>query len=60
MPTARLQADPYADAATDRLPFLLQLGWGLGTLGLTAFMVGSYLLLRFMTDYMGVPAAIAS
>lgn len=42
-----------------RLPFLLQLGWGLGTMGLTAFMVGSYLLLRFMTDYMGVPAAIA-
>jgi GPH family glycoside/pentoside/hexuronide:cation symporter len=28
-------------------------------MGLTAFMVGSYLLLRFMTDYMGVPAAVA-
>ncbi len=38
---------------------MLQLGWGLGTMGMTAFMVGSYLLLRFMTDYMGVPAAIA-
>lgn len=48
-----------ADPRTDRLPFLLQFGWGLGTMGLTAFMVGSYLLLRFMTDYMGVPAAIA-
>lgn len=46
-------------ASTERLPFSLQLGWGLGTMGMTAFMVGSYLLLRFMTDYMGVPAAIA-
>lgn len=35
------------------------IGWSLGTLGLTAFMVGSYLLLRFMTDYMAVPPAIA-
>jgi GPH family glycoside/pentoside/hexuronide:cation symporter len=43
----------------DRLPLRLQLGWGLGTLGLTAFMVGSYLLLRFMTDYMAVPPALA-
>jgi GPH family glycoside/pentoside/hexuronide:cation symporter len=41
------------------LPFGLCFGWGLGTLGLTAFMVGSYLLLRFMTDYMGVPPALA-
>ncbi len=41
------------------LPLSLYFGWGLGTLGLTAFMVGSYLLLRFMTDYMGVRAALA-
>lgn len=36
-----------------------QLGWSIGTLGLTTFMVGSYLLLRFMTDYMAVPPAVA-
>lgn len=41
------------------LPLLTCLGWGLGTLGLTAYMVGSYLLLRFMTDYMAIPAELA-
>jgi GPH family glycoside/pentoside/hexuronide:cation symporter len=50
-------ASPTAKA--DRLPLSLQFGWGLGTLGLTAFMVGSYLLLRFMTDYMAMPPALA-
>jgi len=45
--------------SSGRLSFRTQFGWGLGTLGLTAFMVGSYLLLRFMTDYMAVPPAIA-
>jgi len=48
---------PTAPAA--KLPLSLYFGWGLGTMGLTAFMVGSYLLLRFMTDYMGVPPAVA-
>ncbi len=57
--TQSSDADVSGHGQTERLPFLLQLGWGLGTLGLTAFMVGSYLLLRFMTDYMGVPAAVA-
>lgn len=42
-----------------RLPFGIYFGWGLGTLGITAYMVGSYLLLRFMTDYMAVPAEVA-
>jgi GPH family glycoside/pentoside/hexuronide:cation symporter len=42
-----------------KLPLSLYFGWGLGTMGLTAFMVGSYLLLRFMTDYMAVPPAVA-
>lgn len=41
------------------LPLLTCVGWGLGTLGLTAYMVGSYLLLRFMTDYMAIPAGLA-
>lgn len=41
------------------LPLLTCFGWGLGTLGLTAYMVGSYLLLRFMTDYMAIPAELA-
>lgn len=41
------------------MPLSLSFGWGLGTLGMAAFMVGSFLLLRFMTDYMGVPAALA-
>lgn len=41
------------------MPWTLYVGWGSGTLGLTAFMVGSYLLLRFMTDYMGVAPALA-
>lgn len=50
---------PQSSAAGGRLPLSLQFGWGLGTLGLTAFMVGSYLLLRFMTDYMGLPPALA-
>ncbi|CCA92877.1 MULTISPECIES: MFS transporter [unclassified Novosphingobium] len=41
------------------LPLGIYFGWGLGTLGITAYMVGSYLLLRFMTDYMAVPAEVA-
>lgn len=48
-----------AGSAASRLPLSLQIGWSLGTLGITAYMVGSYLLLRFMTDYMAVPAEIA-
>ena len=53
-------SDPATDPAGDRdLPLQLYIGWGLGTLGVTAYMVGSYLLLRFMTDYMAVPAAVA-
>lgn len=50
---------PVVPCKSEPLPFLLNFGWGLGTLGLTAFMVGSYLMLRFMTDYMGMPAALA-
>jgi GPH family glycoside/pentoside/hexuronide:cation symporter len=45
--------------AAPPLPLLTCFGWGLGTLGLTAYMVGSYLLLRFMTDYMAIPAEVA-
>jgi GPH family glycoside/pentoside/hexuronide:cation symporter len=41
------------------LTFGLYFGWGLGTLGLTTFMVGGFLLLRFMTDYMGISPAMA-
>lgn len=41
------------------MPLSLYFGWGLGTLGITTFAVGSFLLLRFMTDYMAVPAAVA-
>lgn len=41
------------------LSLKLYIGWSIGTLGVTAFMVGSYLLLRFMTDYMAVPPAVA-
>lgn len=53
-------APPPAPARTgEKLPLSLYFGWGLGTLGLTTFMVGSYLLLRFMTDYMDVPPALA-
>ncbi|QBM75129.1 MFS transporter [Sphingomonas sp. AAP5] len=55
--SSRSQFFPPPTAA--RLPLALQFGWGLGTLGLTAFMVGSYLLLRFMTDYMAMPPALA-
>lgn len=48
------------DESDDRpLSLRLYVGWSLGTLGLTSFMVGSYLLLRFMTDYTAVPPAIA-
>ncbi|CAN5163580.1 MFS transporter [soil metagenome] len=50
---------PISAPADDRIPFRIAFGWGLGTLGLTAFSVGSYLLLRFMTDYMALPAALA-
>ncbi|WP_230293600.1 MFS transporter [Croceicoccus sp. Ery5] len=42
-----------------KLPLSLSIGWSLGTLGVTAYMVGSYLLLRFMTDFMAVPAEVA-
>jgi glycoside/pentoside/hexuronide:cation symporter, GPH family len=57
--TASIVSDPVDDGRPPRLPFLLNLGWGLGTLGLTAFMVGSYLMLRFMTDFMAMPPALA-
>lgn len=42
-----------------RMPGVLYFGWGLGTLGITSFAVGSFLLLRFMTDFMAVPPATA-
>jgi glycoside/pentoside/hexuronide:cation symporter, GPH family len=42
-----------------RMPGVVYFGWGLGTLGITSFAVGSFLLLRFMTDFMAVPPAIA-
>jgi len=51
-------ADPTHPQAPP-LPLSVCIGWSLGTLGLTTFMVGSYLLLRFMTDYMAVPPAVA-
>ena len=56
------QPDPSAAQSLEAappMPLKLYIGWSLGTLGLTSFMVGSYLLLRFMTDYMAVPPAIA-
>ncbi len=53
--TAASQTDPRSE----RLSLRICVGWSLGTLGLTTFMVGSYLLLRFMTDYMAVPPAVA-
>jgi glycoside/pentoside/hexuronide:cation symporter, GPH family len=48
-----------ADPPRSTMSWPLYVGWGFGTLGLTSFMVGSYLLLRFMTDYMGVAPALA-
>jgi GPH family glycoside/pentoside/hexuronide:cation symporter len=56
LPTSSTDRD---DARPAPLSFALCFGWGLGTLGLTTFMVGGFLLLRFMTDYMGIAPALA-
>lgn len=63
MSSSKIASDretPQHGKATEAdLPLSIYIGWSLGTLGVTAYMVGSYLLLRFMTDYMAVPAALA-
>jgi GPH family glycoside/pentoside/hexuronide:cation symporter len=51
--------EPVISYPGGRMPRLVYFGWGLGTLGLASFAVGSFLLLRFMTDFMAVPPAVA-
>jgi GPH family glycoside/pentoside/hexuronide:cation symporter len=49
-------------ASTSELPTLskwTQVGWASGTLGIGTFAVGGYLLLRFMTDYLGIAPGVA-
>ena len=42
-----------------RLPNVIRIGWGLGAVGLTIFLFTKSLILRFMTDYLGVAAVTA-
>ncbi len=51
--------DPAGDAS-QRLTFAIALGWGVGSLGMSAvFQAFSVLLLRFLTDYVGIAATAA-
>lgn len=59
MTTSSAHPSTASPASSEPLSLRVCIGWSLGTLGLTSFMVGSYLLLRFMTDYMAVPPALA-
>lgn len=44
----------------DRIPFRMALGWGVGTLlPSILFNTTAFLLLRFLTDYLGMAAATA-
>ena len=42
-----------------RLPLSIRIGWGLGAVGSTIFLFSKSLILRFMTDELGVAAAAA-
>lgn len=42
------------------LPLSVRLGWGLGGVGTTIFLFSKSLILRYMTDYLGVAAATAA
>jgi GPH family glycoside/pentoside/hexuronide:cation symporter len=49
-----------AASPTPAIPLAVAVGWGLGSLGMSAvFQAFSVLLLRFLTDYLGVAAATA-
>ena len=48
-------------AARDQgLPLVIRLGWGLGGVGTTIFLFSKSLILRFMTDHLGVAAGTAA
>ncbi len=44
---------------SSRLALSIRIGWGLGAVGSTIFLFSKSLILRFMTDYLGVAAATA-
>lgn len=49
-----------ATAAPDRLPLVIGVGWGIGTLVSSILLyTTNTLFLRFMTDYLGIAAAVA-
>lgn len=48
-------------APAGRLPRSICMGWGLGTLGpVTVLTASNVLLLRYLTDHVGIAAALAS
>ncbi|MDZ4374208.1 MAG: MFS transporter [Phenylobacterium sp.] len=50
----------FAEEKRDQLPMRLQLGWGVGSLAMTLMhSANSVLLLRFLTDYVGIAAVTA-
>jgi len=59
--TAQPQVTAGETPAKQSLPWRIKLGWGLGSLPLTVLnMAISVLLLRFMTDSLGVAASVAA
>jgi len=51
---------PQAADYSSGLPLMIRLGWGLGGVGTTIFLFSKSLILRFMTDHLGVAAATAA
>lgn len=57
---AKAKGSAYAAEKHDQLPLKLQLGWGIGSLAMTLMhSANNVLLLRFLTDYVGIAAATA-
>lgn len=57
---AKTQSPSRAAGKGGELPLKLQLGWGIGSLAMTLMVsANNVLLLRFLTDYVGIAAATA-
>ena len=54
----RQSSNPISQGQT--IPLMVAMGWGLGSLGMsTLFQAFSVLLLRYLTDYLGIAAVVA-
>ena len=60
MPEQEAGPDAAVTAPAGGLPLVVRLGWGLGGVGTTIFLFSKSLILRFMTDHLGVAAGTAA